>query len=115
MHKRSKKFSVDKLQLKKLHITRPQRVVQIQRALYQQKSIMGKLITIANNAIENLDDKVFGKFMKKVTVWGYANINKESYISLSHDDKEKIIRQYNFDIKARSSGKFGPIYCLLCL
>ena len=53
--------------------------------------------------------------MKKVTVWGYANINKESYISLSHDDKEKIIRQYNFDIKARSSGKFGPIYCLLCL
>ena len=53
--------------------------------------------------------------MKKVTVWGYVNINKESYLSPSHDHKEKIIRQYNFDIKARSSGKFGPIYCLLCL
>ena len=50
-----------------------------------------------------------------VAVWDYPNISRESYLSLSYDNKEKIIRQYYFDMKARSICKFGPIYCLLCL
>ena len=76
---------------------------------------MDKLINIANNASETLYEEFFGEFMKKVTLCDYANINKESYLSLSHDDREKIIRQYFFDMKARSSATFGPIYCLLRL
>ena len=68
---------------------------------------MNKIISIADNATETLDEKLFGGFMKKVTVWNYANISKQSYFSLSHDT-----RQYYFDMKPRSSGKFGPIYCL---
>ena len=47
--------------------------------------------------------------MKKLIVWDHANISKESY------DKEKIIRKYYVDMKARGSVDFGPIYCLLCL
>ena len=76
---------------------------------------MDKLINIANNASETLYEEFFGEFMKKVTLCDYANISKESYLSLSHDDREKIIRQYFFDMKARSSVTFGPIYCLLRL
>ena len=76
---------------------------------------MDKLITLADNVTETINEKLFGEFMKTITVWDYANISKENYLSLFHDDKEKIIRQYYFDMKARSSGKFGPIYCFLCL
>ena len=76
---------------------------------------MDKLISIANNASETLYEELFGEFMKKVTLCDYTNISKGSYLSLSHDEREKIIRQYFFDMKARSSGTFGPIYCLLCL
>ena len=76
---------------------------------------MNKLISITNNATKTFDKQLFSEFMKRVTIWDYANISRENYLSLSHDDKEKIIRQYYFDIKARSGGKFEPIYCLFCL
>ena len=76
---------------------------------------MSKLISITNNATETFDEQLFSEFMERVPVWDHANISRENYLSLSHDDKEKIIRQYYSDTKARSSGKFGPIYCLLCL
>lgn len=76
---------------------------------------MDKLITLADNARETRDNKLFREFMKKTSVWDYANINKESYLSLPLDDKEKIIRQYYFDMKAIISSKLGPICCLLCL
>ena len=45
----------------------------------------------------------------------YTNISGESYLSVSHNDKYKISRQYYFDMKTRNRGKFGTIYCLLCL
>ena len=76
---------------------------------------MDKFISTVDNTSKTLDGKLFGEFTKKLTVWDYPNINRESYLSLSHDDKEIIIRQYYFDIKARSNCKFGPISCLLCL
>ena len=48
-----------------------------------------------------------GEFMKKVTVWDYASITRDSYLALSHDEKEKLIRRYYFDTKSRGgSGKF---------
>ena len=76
---------------------------------------MSKLISITNDATETFDEQLFSEFMEMVPVWDYANISRENYLSLSHDDKEKIIRQYYSDMKARSNGKFGPTYCLLCL
>ena len=44
--------------------------------------------------------------MNKVVVWDYASITRESYLALSHDEKEKLIRRYYSDMKSRSSGKF---------
>ena len=76
---------------------------------------MDKLISLANNASETLDEQLFGKFMKNNSVQGYANISRKSYLCHSRNDKEKIIRQYYFEMKAKSSAKFQPIYCLLCL
>ena len=52
---------------------------------------MNNLIKIVDNTSETLDEQLFGQFMK-VTVWDYANISKENYLSLSYDNKEKIIR-----------------------
>ena len=52
---------------------------------------MNNLIKIVDNTSETLDEQLFGRFMK-VTVWDYANISKENYLSLSYDNKEKIIR-----------------------
>ena len=50
---------------------------------------MDKLISIANNASETLHEELFGEFMKKVTLCDYTNISKESYLSLSHDDRRE--------------------------
>ena len=52
---------------------------------------MNNLIKIVDNTPETLDEQLFGQFMK-VTVWDYANVSKENYLSLSYDNKEKIIR-----------------------
>ena len=52
---------------------------------------MNNLIKIVDNTPETLDEQLFGQFMR-VTVWDYANISKENYLSLSYDNKEKIIR-----------------------
>ena len=74
---------------------------------------MNNLIKIADNTPETFDKQLFGQFMKKVAVWNFANISKENYLSLSFDDKEKIIRQYYHDMKAQSGGEFKSICCLL--
>ena len=77
--------------------------------------------------IINSQRTIIKSFMKKVPVWNYANLNKEDYLTtfiynflfiiirLSYDDKEKIIKQYYFDIKSRGAGEFESICCLLCL
>ena len=43
---------------------------------------------MADNVQEDTDANLFGKFAKKVTVWDYASIARESYLVLSHDEKE---------------------------
>ena len=48
--------------------------------------------------------------MKKVPVWDYANISKENYLSLSYEDKEKIIKQYYFDMKSQSGGLYMNLF-----
>ena len=45
--------------------------------------------------------------MKKVSIWDYALITRDSYLDFSHDEKEKLIRRYYFDMKIRGdSSKF---------
>ena len=45
--------------------------------------------------------------MKKITIRDYASITRDSYLALSHDEKEKLIMRYYFDMKIRDvSGKF---------
>ena len=68
---------------------------------------MEKLIAIADNVQEDIDTNLHGEFMKNVTIWDHASITKDSYLALSHDEKEKLIRRYYFDTKSRGgSGKF---------
>ena len=62
---------------------------------------MYNLIKIVDNTPETLKEQLFGQFMKKVPVWNYANISKENYLSLSLDDKKKIICQYYYNMKAQ--------------
>ena len=47
--------------------------------------------------------------MKKVTLWEYASITRDSYLSLCHDEKENLIRKYYLEMKTRSCGKFSLI------
>ena len=58
------------------------------------------LIGIADNTPETLDEQLFGQFVGKVNVFDCANISKENYLSFSHDDKKKIIKQYYFELKS---------------
>ena len=71
---------------------------------------MNTLIKITENT-----SKLFTQFKKKVPVWDYANISKENYLSMSYEDKEKIIKQYYLDMKFQSGGEFEFICCLFCL
>ena len=71
---------------------------------------MNTLIKITENT-----SKLFTQFKKKVPVWDYANISKENYLSMSYEDKEKIIKQYYLDMKFRSGGESEFICCLFCL
>ena len=71
---------------------------------------MNTLIKITENT-----SKLFTQFKKKVPVWDYANISKENYLSISYEDKEKIIKQYYLDMKFRSGGESEFICCLFCL
>ena len=74
---------------------------------------MNKQIKSISNTQEEIDTDLFGQFMKKVTIWDYGSITRDSYLSLSHDEKEKLIRRYYSDMKIRS--KFLLIYFFSCL
>ena len=47
---------------------------------------MDRLINIANNTQEEFDINLFGQFMKKVTIWDYASITRDSDLALSDDE-----------------------------
>ena len=67
---------------------------------------MDRLINMANNAQEEFDTNLFGQFMKKVTIWDYTSITRDTYLALFHDEKKKLFRRYYSDMKSRGSGKF---------
>ena len=66
---------------------------------------MYKLTNMADNVQEEIDANLLSGFMKKLTVRDYASITRESYLALSHDEKEKLIRRYYSDMESRGSGK----------
>ena len=76
---------------------------------------MDKLINIADNIQDEFDADLVGQYMKKVTVWDYASIAKDSYLALSHHEKEKLISRYYSDMKSRGSGKFLHYLIFSCL
>ena len=67
---------------------------------------MDKLINMVDNIQEEIDPTLFGQFMKKVKAWDYASVTRDSYPALSHDDKERLIRNYYSDMKSEGSGNF---------
>ena len=40
--------------------------------------------------------------MKKVTIWDYASISRESYLAFSDQEKEKLIKRYYSDMNSRT-------------
>ena len=74
---------------------------------------MEKLITLPDNTQEEFDADLLGQFMKKVTIWNHASITTDSYLALSHDEKERLIRRYYIEMKNGGNGNFSYIfYCL---
>ena len=72
---------------------------------------MNNLIKVVDNTSETLDEQLFGQFMKR-SQYGTTQVlvkrNKQN-------DKQKLIRQVYFDMKARSSSEFESICCLFCV
>ena len=70
---------------------------------------MEKLIKIttmeANNTQEEIDPNLFNNFMKQILIWDYGSVSSDSYLALSYDEKEKLIRNYYSDMKSHGSGE----------
>ena len=58
-------------------------------------------MTKIDNAQEEINQNLFGKFMKNVSIWDYTSISRDSYLALSHDEKEKLIWSYSSNMKSR--------------
>ena len=56
---------------------------------------------MADYVHEDIDANLLDEFMKKVPTWNYASITRDSYLTVPHDEKEKLIRRYCFDMKSR--------------
>ena len=46
---------------------------------------------------ETFDENFFIKFMKKVAIWDYFAISKETYLSMSEKEKRERISKYYSD------------------
>ena len=52
---------------------------------------------------ESFDEKVFLEFMKKVSIWDYFAISKQTYLAMSEQEKRDKISKYYSDMKSRQS------------
>ena len=52
---------------------------------------------------ESLDEKLFLNFMKKVAIWDYFAITKQTYLAMSEQEKREKISKYYSDMKSRQS------------
>ena len=58
-----------------------------------------------NSKEEEVNVDLFNSFMHCITVWYYACITREHYLSLPNHEKEFMIKKYYFDMKSRTCGK----------
>ena len=56
---------------------------------------------------EEINPELFNNFMKLIAIWDYSLINRDSYLALSYEEKEKLIKNYYCDMKNRSDGEFS--------
>ena len=68
---------------------------------------MDKLINIADNIQDEFDTDLVGQ--------DYASIARDSYLTISHHEKEKLISRYYSDMRSRGSGKFLHSLIFSCL
>ena len=54
----------------------------------------------------DFDEKLFLKFMKKITIWDFFDISKEKYLAMSEQEKRVKISQYYSDMKSKGTGEF---------
>ena len=52
---------------------------------------------------ETFDENLFIEFMKKVAIWDYFAISKQTYLSMSEKEKRERISKYYSDMKSRES------------
>ena len=56
---------------------------------------------------EEINPELFNSFLKQITIWDYSLISRDSYLALSYEEKEKLIKNYYHDMKNRSGGEFS--------
>ena len=52
---------------------------------------------------ESFDKKLFVEFMKKVAIWDYFTITKQTYLAMSEKEKRDKNSKYYSDMKSRQS------------
>ena len=52
---------------------------------------------------EVFDENIFIEFMKKVAIWDYFAITKQTYLAMSEQEKRDKISKYYSDMKPRQS------------
>ena len=65
---------------------------------------------------ETFDENLFIEFMKKVAIWDYFAISKQTYLAMSEKEKTDRISEYYSDMKSRqSTGKQYKFFYLFIL
>ena len=65
---------------------------------------------------EAFDENLFIEFMKKVAIWDYFAISKQTYLAMSEKEKTDRISEYYCDMKSRqSTGKQYKFFYLFIL
>ena len=62
------------------------------------------LLLKATENFEQFDEKTFLEFMKRVTIWEYFGLSKDSYLALPESEKRVKLCQYYSDMKSKSAG-----------
>ena len=73
-------------------------------------SILRAVESFQATSENQIDEKIFLEYMRKVTIWDYFAITKTHYLSLPESEKLEKINKYYFDMKSRSCG--GKMFCL---
>ena len=67
------------------------------------------LLLKATENFEQFDKNTFLEFMKRVTIWEYFGLSKDSYLALPESEKRDKICQYYNDMKSKNAaaGEFS--------